>query len=405
MRRLASGSLLAGLIVVQALAGTAWAQHEEGGKAPSFSTTDLAQIPGKVRRVLFQAQQRREAGESGEAVALLRTYLSKHPEEDHPLLRFYLASDLTLIGKQREALAQLQAAVDMDPTFAHAWLSLGEVAYDLCQYGLAGKAFANGYEYSPARHPGVLYYAAVSFLQAQEFDRALQLLTDLVSGNHGEPELDWYRALVSTCLDLNRTEQASRVADDMLRVHGDNPTAWKIVYQFAAAQGDYRRAAVALTVVGYLRPLRREELSQLGDLYVLIDVPVQACRYYEQARPDSSSPRDYERLSSAYIAAHDAERALHTLERALERKPTTRLWSLLADLYYMQEDYEESYRAFRECARLDTTRARAHLMMGYCALELGWVEEATQHLERSAAFPELEEVSRELLNRAKAARR
>jgi hypothetical protein len=37
--------------------------------------------------------------------------------------------------------------------------------------------------------------------------------------------------------------------------------------------------------------------------------------------------------------------------------------------------------------------------MGYCAIQLGRVEDASLHLKKAAAFPEYEDMAAQLLNR------
>jgi len=62
-----------------------------------------------------------------------------------------------------------------------------------------------------------------------------------------------------------------------------------------------------------------------------------------------------------------------------------RLWALLGDLHYMDENY-----------------GRAYLMMGYCALEKGRVEEAAERLNEAAEFPDYRQTALKLLKRAEA---
>jgi tetratricopeptide (TPR) repeat protein len=76
-----------------------------------------------------------------------------------------------------------------------------------------------------------------------------------------------------------------------------------------------------------------------------------------------------------------------------------RLWSLLGDLHFMEKNYEESYAAFENCVRLDGSYGRGYLVMGYCAIQLGRVEDASIHLMKAATFPEYEDMAAQLLKR------
>ena len=397
-------ALALGLVLAGALLGPVMTPHASARRGSEESSPlpadDLSRVPREVRRALLEARQLRQEGEYAKAAGVLQAWLQQHPDQDHHLLRFQIASNLSSAGRPEEALVHYQAAVALEPRHAPSWLNLGAVAYDCGRYDLAGEAFANGYKHSPSKSPEILYYAAAAFLVGGNPARAARLLADLTSGSHGQPKLDWYQALVSAYLKLDRTAEAAEALDGMLELCGEDPAAWFLAYQVAAGSGDWRRAAVALTVVGYLRPLSRQELLQLGDLCVAIDAPAWGCAHYEQVLADSGSTADYERLSSAYLAAHDPERALHVLRRGLEQQPSARLWSLLGDLQYMEGHYEESYQAFCEGADLAGTDGRAYLMMGYCLLELRRTEEAVTCLKQAATFPSQEEKAREMLKRA-----
>jgi tetratricopeptide (TPR) repeat protein len=363
---------------------------------------DLAQVPGSIRRALFEAQALREEGDFAGAAHALEECRRKHPDQDHVLLRFHLANALVMAERPADALGEYQAALDLDPHFAQAWINLGQVAYSLERFGVAGEAFVRAHQESPAPQAGLLYNAAVAYYLDEQADQAVELLLDLTGGGHGEPELEWYRLLLFASLDLERIEDVAVPIDQMLERFGGDPEAWRLLYQYAANAGDFRRAAVALTVGDYLGPFGRDELMQAGDLYLAIGVPAQACVFYERALSDSAAPRELEHLSSAYLASHDEVRAQETLTRALSAQPTARLWSLQGDLHYMQGRYDEAHLAYRTCSRLDSTMGRPHLMMARCVLELGRREEAIAHLEVAKRHPEQAQSAEELLRRIRA---
>ncbi|MBU1675923.1 tetratricopeptide repeat protein, partial [bacterium] len=174
-------------------------------------------------------------------------------------------------------------------------------------------------------------------------------------------------------------------ADTLCARFPDDHASWTTSYQVHALAGENAEAAVALTVAGYLRPLGRAEALTLGDLYFFLNVPTLSGRYYEAALGDSAGVDDYERLSSAWLAARDERRAAEVLDRGLARFPSPRLWSLLGDLRVMQDDQERAYAAYRESAALDPGSGRVQLMLGWSALETGRAAEAIAALERAAA--------------------
>jgi len=223
------------------------------------------------------------------------------------------------------------------------------------------------------------------------------VLEALASGEHGDPDKEWFQALLNIYLDLDREEQAERLLQKMMERYGAEPETWRLVYQFEANRENYKMAAVALTIYGYLKPLDRQEAILLADLYATIKVPVLACEYYENAFASGASPEEYERLASVYMAAHKTGDARKTLAKALKRKPTPSLWSLVGDLNYMEEDFEGAYYAFEESARLDPRDGRAYLMMGYCALQANKKKQAADALQKAQGFPKQRKLAKQLL--------
>jgi tetratricopeptide (TPR) repeat protein len=368
---------------------------------PDTPLETISDLPRRSRLALFSAQGKREEADFGEAARILEEFLEEHPDEDHYLIRFHLANSLVQADRPEEALSHYQAAMELEGRFMQGWLNLGELAYNLGRYTLAAESILKGYDLNPERPAHLLYHAAAAYVMGEKPELAAPILKELLSRAHGEPKLEWYRAFITACLQLEDGPRGEAAVDSMLGVYSSDANAWLFAYQYYAATGDFKKAAIALTVTGYLRPLSREEQIQLGNLYAAIEVPYAASVHYESAIGDSASLADFEMLASAHLAAHDTQAALQTLNRALERQPSARLWSLLGDLYYMEENYEASMDAFRNCSELDEKHARSYLMMGYCALELGEVQEAVTQFELAANFPDQEEKARRLIERVK----
>jgi tetratricopeptide (TPR) repeat protein len=386
--------LLISLVLAAAIPPPALSQDAE----KPVDTID--NVPRRGRLALFKAQEKKNEGKYNEAAEILGEYLTKNPKEAHFLVHYNYGNTLLRIDKPAEALKEYQTAVDMEPRFWQGWLNLGETAYNLEQYGRAAEAIMSGYELSPEKNPRLLYFAGAAYVMAGDPGRAKPILEQLVYADRSDPKLDWYRALIMTCIDLEDAGAGRRAVDRMLETFPDDPSAWELAFQFAASNQDYRNAAVALTVKGYLEPLERSEMMQLGSLYAAIEVPWTASGYFERAMEAEAKPEDFERLASVYMASHEPGKARDTIEKALAREPTAKLWSLLGDLYYMEENYEKSYEAFSRCYEKDPTSGRSLLMMGFCALELGKPDDAAVHLRKAADFPDYSSNANALLKRA-----
>jgi tetratricopeptide (TPR) repeat protein len=350
---------------------------------------------------LYNAQQHLEKGEIDKAVSELSKYVRDHEKKDDSfLMRYQLAGMLMQADRRDEALAQYQKAVALEPRYAPGWIAVGETAYGLGNYTLAAEALQKGYERSEEKRPDVLYYAAVARVQSNDAAGALPLLEDLTSGKHGEPKFEWYRGMVSACLQASDTERGKHAVETMLERFGAKADAWYLAFQYYASVSDYRQAAIALRVTGYLRPLSRQEEMQLGDLYSAIEAPGAAAECYASASADTAGAREVERIASAYLASYQPEAALAVLERGIQREPTFRLWSLLGDLHVMERRFDRAFAAFEQASRLSPEEPRPHLMMGYCALELDRTDDALSHLATAAANEEYSERAQLLIRRA-----
>ena len=302
-------------------------------KAYFSARQKAAPIPLRVRRIIFKAERLMEAQAYEKAIALFQDYRREHPDQDHYLLAFIHGNALALSGNKQEALSRLQCAAEMAPGYGPAWINLGKVAFELEQYALAGKSLAAGFSCPGEKNPDLLYSAAVAFIMDGSPLKAEPLLEELVYNDDQKPPKPWFQALLSVYLDLNQAEKAEALIKQMMIHYEAAPETWKLYSQLEINRQRYKAAAVALTIYGYLNPLSREETILLADLYSAIKAYPKACDPYERAialKP--GSPEEFERLASAYLAAHRPEQALSILLKALKNHPSPQLWSLLGDL-------------------------------------------------------------------------
>ncbi len=361
---------------------------------------DLSQVPRLLRKMLFRAITKENRGDFGEAATMLQDHLRGHPDQDHMLVRLHLGQCLSSLDKPADARVQFEAATRLQPNFAKPWLGLGDAAYALQDYAAAAAAFERGFRLSADPPADVLYYAAAARLQANQTDRAVPLLQELVSGRWGTPKLAWFRAFVSAAVALGEPELAQAPMDDLLKTNPDDPEVWYLDYQFEAGRQDFERAAVALTIVGYLRDATAQEKKALGDLYSVVGVPRLAGEQYEDALGDSAKATDYERVASSYVAAHDPDTAMQFLERGLKKEPTVRLWSLLGDVHYLRRDYAAAAQSYQQVVAMDPDRGRGYLMLGYCAIEMGQRQVAIANLRVASTYTDQEAMAQALLKRA-----
>jgi predicted Zn-dependent protease len=366
---------------------------------PAKPIDAISEVPRKARLALFQAYEARGNGDYQTSSRILLSFIERNPGDDHFLIRYHLGNSMSQTHGEKDQLEQYKKCVELESRYAKGWMSLGEVAYNVGDYELAAEALANGFRLSEEKKAQVLYYSAAAYVMAERPEKATPLLEELVGGKWGPPKMEWYKALISAALQAEDRETGERAVASMLGRFENDPEAWTLAFQYAAGIADYHQAAVALKIKSYLTPLTREEQIQLGDLYAAIGVPREASENYADAMDERADTKELERLASSYLAAHNSEEALRTLKRALEQEPTPRLWSLYGDLNFMERKYEEAYQAYKNSADMDAEEGRAHLMMAYCAMEIGDKEKAVTQLQIAANFPEQETKAKEILSK------
>ena len=171
---------------------------------------DTTALPRRVRKEVFLSSAYAKRGDYEQAADVLLRFLAEHPDEDHYLVRLHLAQHLSDLGRTAEALEQYRRAIELQPGLDRGWMGLGDAAYDLERYEVAGEAFLAGYECSTERRPEVLYYAAASYLMAEEPDKALPIFEDLVTRYGGRADLKWYQGLVISALGAGRARAGRR---------------------------------------------------------------------------------------------------------------------------------------------------------------------------------------------------
>ncbi|MCP4291187.1 MAG: tetratricopeptide repeat protein [bacterium] len=359
-------------------------------------------LNSRAQKTLFASRSKQDRGDHEAAAGVMGRWVADHPDQQHHLLSFNWAVSQMALGQPELALKNLETAVTLEPRFARAWLRLGEAAYELGKYSQAGQAFARGYQYMPNAQPEILYYSSVAWLLADKPEQAIEGFEVLLKNHRETATVDWYQAMVAAASETERPDDAKPWLENCLSDNASDPDAWYLAYQFAASSMDYERASVCLTVVGFLRPLERDEFLQLGDLFANCGVPLQAARNYEKAvkYPKSVAPADdLIRLASAWMAAHKNEKARKVLHSAVARNETAKLWALLGDLNYSEENYKDARGAFERCVELDPQYGRGWLMSGYCSMEMDEPAMARQHLEKAAGFSDQRQMAQNLLKR------
>lgn len=355
------------------------------------------QLTSIVQKVVYEARQLMEKREYLKAKEYLENFIEKNPQQRHYLVEFTLGNVLAMAGKNKEALLHYRDAVNLYPAFAAAWQNMGKLYFDLKQYDDAGDCLLKGHELNAEKDPDLLYYAAVSYIMGKKEKKALPYIEHLAGGETGDPKIEWLETLLKVYLDLQLKEKAFKVVQRLLNKNQNDPRWWKLLAKFHLEQNDYKNGLVALTVLSYLTAPDLQDYMLLADLSSAIGLPSKAAEYYQKALMLENGPVNYEKLASAYIAAHKPVKAEEVLSRALEKKPTSKLWFMMGQVLYEDEEFDKAHNAFNQSAQLDPKGGEAHLMMGYCALQMDRNDAARTAFQKASRFPKACEAAQALL--------
>ncbi len=344
---------------------------------------DPVGAPNAVRRGVFRAEAARERDDLEEAVSILAEVLAGGGERDHPALRYRLGTYLMELGRPAEAIDHLRQASLQAESSADIWRDYARAAYEVGEFVLAAGAFATAHHnQADDPDPRLMYYSAVSWILADRPAEAVDVLAPLIEAEPDTVPRVWVQALVSSAAACDRSPRADTAVDRLVHDHPDAPDAWILASQQAQIREDLSAAARHLQVADWLKPLSPQETRRLGEIYGAAGLPRMAARQYARLWPaDSGLARP---LAVSWLQAHEPDSARVVLQAALASEPDASFWSLLGDLEYEVERWEEARVAYARAVELDPEAGRAWLMQGACCLKLEDSDGARHSLERAA---------------------
>ncbi len=384
--------------------------------SPGFALSEL-NLPLRVRTVLVQANALLKNKEFAAAVDTLTAFQQKgeamaqaeaeskgysHPEIFNVLGNCYLLQKN--YGLAAEAY---QRVIQRVTDHAEAWLNLARANYELKQYAEAGRCFGQAYALASDKKPDHLYYSAVSYLMAENYQQSIEVFDQLFLKHPDAIVPQWQEYLVSSLLAIGKSQRALPyirelaqtytgskqiqwqeillyqylqlgMNDDALsfarRLTEQAPTLakwWKALTHVQLERGRQDDALTALTIYAFLTPLTLEEKKLLADLRLQAGIPCRAVPVYENCLRDVEDKAVLRRLIIAYQQLGKNDVALQRLEEFNLEPDDEDMLMLKAELLYSLEKYDQAAIVFRRVAEREGRFAgRAWLMAGYSAWQL-----------------------------------
>ena len=225
-----------------------------------------------------------------------------------------------------------------------------------------------------------LFKAAKMWLEADQADRAVNLLEELV--DQEKPCAVWLQTLIQTYLDLNKLQEAENILDKLLAIEPDRKEFWDLAVWLAMEKKEYQRAAAALEVTHRLKAPEADSLKRLGDLYLKSGVPARAAETYARAFASNPGPGELDILAKTYLAAHELELAAQKAAQAAALAPDAARWTLLGDINLKRRDLAQALAAYKKAAELNDPDGLNSLKAAKIALRLEKLETAEKSFQQ-----------------------
>jgi tetratricopeptide (TPR) repeat protein len=364
----------------------------------AFASNRDDTLTRKQRVVLQKAQQAISDQRYSAAADLLKDHVVSQDAQSHYLVYFTLGNALMLNRNAADALPHYQRAANINPDDAAVWQNMGKAYYEMQRYADAGNCFSRALGLASSASNEAIYQTAAAFLFAGQPADALPLLQDLATRDTAQHHPEWGEALLKAYLDLERGDKALEHVRGLLQTFGERPALWKTLAKLHIDGGDYVKAAAAMEIYSTLASPDAQETRLLGSLYRMADVPLKAAKTYAALLDGDPRAADFEQSAAAYIAARRLDRAKDVLLRGIAHRSTPDMWRMLAGVYYQREAFEKAYDAYDHLLQRDPSDGAAHLMKGYCAMQLNRLEASKTAFTRAARFSRYRDEATEMLN-------
>ena len=390
-------------------------------------------IPFAVKKILFRVNNLLNKNDVPGAIKILETFQAKQPkgikqgDDDskgyhHHYINFNLGNCWLKQNNPQKASVYYRAAVKRAPDFSPAWMNLAKCCYDLENFSEAGACFLNGFETAQEKQPETLYYSAVSFMAAENYKKSLEIfdklfsdykenirlewkqsyaqlyltcnmplkalpyLEDIVKEITGKKKKRWQKILLHQYICLKMESKALAYAEKLTRQDPVEPDWWKALSYIHLLKNRYKKGLVSYTVFSYIKKLTESEEQLLADLNFSTGIPARAAVYYENIIAKKQNSKVYEKLVNAYIASHNYDKALESIEKAIRFHCDGKLLMIKGQILIQQDRYKEAMHAYENAAKNMKDPGRAWLMAGYAAWNCEDLKKARHAFKKAAKY-------------------
>lgn len=395
-------------------------------------TDDAPPLPLAAQLILAKVQPMIEAKEYPKAIETLKAFQArggpdfKPGDKDtkgyhHAEIEFCLGNCYLMSDQHEDAAAAYQRALERDPGHTFAWLNLANAHYEMNHNADAARCFNQAYETATEKKPEYLYYSAVAYLMADDYQqsidrfeqlfalhpdaiklewkehmvhallaaeqprRALPTIRELAENFTGEKQIQWQEILLHQYMQLGMQREALELVHTLTRQTPTLAKWWKARTHIQLNAENYEDALMALTVYSLLTPMSTEEKKLLADLNLQLNIPVKAAPLYEMCLKEEKNKQILQQLATAYRQLGKPETALAVIDAVDPDSEDADIMLLKGELYYSMDQFEQAVKAYKRAARNKGRHVgRAWLMAGYAAWQIHDIAASKDAFARAA---------------------
>jgi tetratricopeptide (TPR) repeat protein len=241
---------------------------------------------------------------------------------------------------------------------------------------------------------------ASAYYQTADYEKAIKPLKQLI--NLFEADRSVYSTLFAVYYQLKQLPEATLIVEKMIRYWPEKAEYW---LQLASIYLEQDKVMKSLEVMqlsliqGFI--IRQNDFMQY--VYALYDknLPNKAATILSAAMDQSivkANHKNYALLAALYVEAKEEDKALLSYKKAAKLAADGKEDLLIAQIYYDQENYQQSIKYARTALVKDIKkRGYVHMLIAACYHELDDIAAAREQLNKAANYKETKITARQWL--------
>jgi len=296
-------------------------------------------------------------------------------------------------NKLEEAAGEFRQAVEKNPYYSEAYMNLGKVLGDLCEYQKARKAYRQVLKLNPnqtqahiligdlyrledRRDEAIYEYREASRMEPSNVNIRTQLA--LLYSQKGEigRAIDEYQRILTVdpehvqarrqlgymLMAKERYQEAIREFEWILQVDPEDEAVYTVLGNLYLKVGSLRNAEQIYQTALSINPDDPEAMAQLGEIYEKQNREDLAMEHLSQAiEVDEGNIAARSKLADIYLKHNRDDLALTELEKASSYQPNNpQIHRRLGDLYLNSKQVDKALLHYEKTVEMDPTSAEMH---------------------------------------------